>query len=808
MIIFPSSPKRASFLRAWSSARILAPLAVVLVPLLASAGVLSFAVDPAKSVIVLPDQADKVKQEAAAELQKHLKLVTGVEVKIVADGQTRTDKYAFHVGVPAPGDKKPLAPEEARWAVKPEAAYLYGNDDKGFGTQFAVYGFLEDQLGIRWVEPGDAGIAYQAQSPLKLQAGEFQWAPQLVFRSIRQGLRTDKPHRPKGIPEADAFLISAEEHNAKVADIVQWRKRMRMGGTRPGGSHAFATWWKQYGTTHPDYFALNKFGKREPVPLAKADQTDEFVKVCPSNPKVAEQVVKNWLPKKDVLPSADTGVNDGAENFCECETCRALDVPKEGEKPMTHLTDRYVHLSNLVAKEVRKHRPDAFVTMYAYLTTLYPPRKLKLEPNIVVQLVPYVDPLDVDVVKEHLEGWKKAGATRVAFRPNYHTKYMTTVLPLGIERQMYEVFQAAVANGCVSSDYDSLVENWPVTGFSDYVLARAMSDPVKTFEYWENHYCRGYGAAAGEVKDYFRYWRDEVWEKRLKPNVIRLANAGGAGDFARGLQWNLGDYYKLEDFDQAAAILGRAAEKSLTPAEKDRLNQLVLANEHARLFYQAVVAKPEDKAQFADALTAFRKQHKDDLHLLWVGVIGNEINNGDLTGLRIADEMKGYLKPWLKTELFWKFQLDPHDVGLKEKWQEKSWEEMAGWSDFRTDRQWERQFEFDEPNNLPEDVAKQIFNYDGVAWYATRHAVPSDWKGRGIFLRFGAVDESCRVYLNGKFVGERVYKNKNDWKTPFEIRIDPYIDWSRERQIITVRVHDQGGSGGIWRPVWIVSKNL
>lgn len=782
-------------------------LALALTIISAAVTTAAVVVDPAKAVIVLPTNADPLKQDAAQELQKHLNLVTGGAIEIVTGDQVPKGKYAFYVGVPKPGDDKPLASEEARWVITPKAGYLYGTEGRGKGALFAVYSFLESQLGIRWLEPGDVGIAYEEQVPLKLEAGEFQWIPQLVYRGIRQGLRKDRVPQPKGIPETDAFLISREAHNAEVADTIQWRDRMRMGGSRPGGSHAFSDWWKKYGKEHPQYFALNKFGKREPVPLAKAEQTDEFVKICPSNPKVVEQIVADWLPKIKHQRMVDAGVDDGIDNFCECSACQALDVPKEGEKPMSHLTDRYVYLANAVAREVRKHRPDAYVAMYAYLTTLDPPRKRKLEPNVLVQMVPYVDPLDVDVVKKHFEGWRNAGATQIAFRPNYHTKYMTTILPLGIEKQMFDVFQVAVANGTISADYDSLVENWPVTGMSDYILAHAMAEPSKAFTDWEDQYCQGYGPAADQVKAYFRYWRDEVWEKRLKPNITKLGNSGGAGDFARGLQWNLGDYYQLKDFEKAAAILDQATTTPLTPAQQDRLNQLKWANEHARLYLEAVIAKPEDKAKYAEALTTFRKKHKDDLRLLWVSVIGNEINNGDLTGLRVAEEMKGYLKPWLKTELFWKFQIDPQDVGLKEKWQDKPWDALSQWSDLRTDRFWEQQFAFDEPNNLPEELAGKISDYDGIGWYATRHAVPADWKGRQIFLRFGALDESGRIFVNGQLAGKREFKNKNDWKTPFEIRIDPQINWDRKEQVIVVRVEDSGGVGGIWRPVWIVSKN-
>ncbi len=761
-----------------------------------------------EAVIATPASAADWEADAARELQKHLALVLGQEPEIVST-EAEPAGYPFYVGVKPSHDETVMAPDEARWSISPTGTHFYGNGR--YAALFAVYSFLADQVGIDWIEPGDAGIVYKSRQKLLLPAGDFNWTPELMFRKIRLGNARTRQRMftlngdMKGFSD---FVPTLEEHNAFAAAVDQWQKRMRMGGSRPGGGHAFSNWWAKYGESNPEYFALNKNGRREPVPMAKPEQTDSFVKVCAGNPKVAERVVADWLPKRERIRYVNTGLNDGSQNFCECEKCRNLDVPRDGELTMTHLTDRYVYLTNGVAREIRKHRPDACATMYAYLTTLYPPRKMKVEPNVVVQLVPYVDPLDLDTVKEHLEGWKNAGATMLAFRPNYHCKYLTTTIPLGIEKQMFEVFQLAVQNGCISADYDSLTNNWPVTGFSDYVLAKAMADPSKSFEYWAERYYSAFGNAAQEVKEYFEYWRNELWDTRLQPNIRTICNTGGAGDFARGLLWSLGDYYRPADFRQAAAILKRAAAKELTAIEQERLGQLQLATEHARLMYEAIAAKPQEKAGFAEKLLAFRRQNKDRLRLQWVGVFANEVNNGDLTGLLIADQMKDYLKPWLQTNLFWKFKLDQNDSGLQQKWQQLNWEQMNDWLQFRTDRFLERQVEFDEPHNFPAETAEVIFTYDGIAWYATQQAIPQDWRGRQIFLRFGAVDESCWVYVNGQFAGEHIYKEKNDWKTPFEIPINNCIDWTAPQQTITVRVEDRGGMGGIWRRVWVVSKPL
>ena len=97
-------------------------------------------------------------------------------------------------------------------------------------------------------------------------------------------------------------------------------------------------------------------------------------------------------------------------------------------------------------------------------------------------------------------------------------------------------------------------------------------------------------------------------------------------------------------------------------------------------------------------------------------------------------------------------------------------------------------------------------NYDGIAWYATTVTVPADWQNRDVLLYFGAVDESCWIYVNDKPAGEHLFRNRDDWTTPFTIPINDVIDWSKPEQTIIVRVEDKAGAGGIWKPVWLVSK--
>lgn len=788
----------------------------------------TISVKPENAIIVVPSKIEgnpkqvsrltKLYKVASEELQKHFKLITGSDIPIVDDGNVPPGKYPFYIGIIPADDKKPIVSQESRWVITPKGACFYG-DTEGYGTgaQYAIYAFLETQLGIHWVEPGDQGIVFKKQSPLVLKFGNFNWIPKLMFRAIRQAYRIDK-RKTRTIPSSlipfKELYPTIAENNKKAEEDILWKKRMRMGGSRPGGGHSFTKWWDKYGKTHPEYFALNKFGKREPVEARKTEQTNEFVKICPSNPEVAEQIVADWLPLKARRKYVGALLNDGNNNFCECENCKKLDVLLKGEKFGEHVTDRYVYLANSVAKKVKKHRPDACVAMYAYLASIWPPRKLKVEPNVVVQVVPYVIPLDLDVTEEVIGGWQRAGAKMIAFRPNYHTKYHPFPLPLGIEKQMFDVFQLAVKNGCISADYDSLVGNWDLTGMADYVLAKSMAEPDKPFEHWEEQYCSAYGAAAEDAKKYFRYWREEVWEKRLKPNLKKIATTGRHGNFARGLAWAIhshyirsfkpegcNEYYNEKDFDITDKILLQAASRDLTPEQKKRVEQLILINQHSRLEFGAMYYRGSKGYEYSKKLLAFRKKYRSVLNVNWLSFLYCERVWGDICNLRLAKYLEKYPLPWIKTPFKWRFKMDPKNVGLKEKWQEKNWEETKDWKPIRVNVHWSNTYE--SPHI---ELKKKLKDYDGIGWYSFRIQTPDEMKGRKILLYFGGVDDSCWVYVNGKFAGKHISKKPADKNAPFEIKIDPFIKWDAETQHIMVRVEDLGGKGGVHKETWIVSK--
>lgn len=72
----------------------------------------------------------------------------------------------------------------------------------------------------------------------------------------------------------------------------------------------------------------------------------------------------------------------------------------------------------------------------------------------------------------------------------------------------------------------------------------------------------------------------------------------------------------------------------------------------------------------------------------------------------------------------------------------------------------------------------------GRAWYRRTVEIPADWQGRAVFLRFGAVNYYCQVWVNGHFVGDH-----EGGYTPFHFRIDAHLTGERRAEIVVKVVH-------------------
>ena len=767
-----------------------------------------------KAVIVVPENPDSIKKFAAGELQKHLSLITGQKTEIIESGKKLPDgSFPIYVGITYHDDKNPLQKEEARYRITPDAIYIYGEDTPGedifnlrrsrTGTLFAVYFFLENEFGVKWLEPGDWGIVYTPAKKIEFAKKEFSWVPQLKQRMIR-GSSGWKKAMQENLPKS--MVYNDSELSKKNADQAIWQKRMRMGSCMTlNYGHAFTTWWEKYGKEHPEYFALiQKTGKRAPYDYgSKPDR----IKMCVSNKGLQKQIVENWLAARKQNPQAYETINvceNDSAGYCECPECTKLDVSKEGEAFGEHMTDRYIWFSARILEMAREKVPDAKAVMYAYSVYRFPPRREKVPDGLILGFVP-------DCLRENeklnadYKEWRAAGAKELFLRPN--DMHLDPGLPIGFGRKMFESFKVGIDNGIIGTDYDSLHGFWEISGLGDYALARGNVYPDKNFDYWMNEYCSAFGPAKEEMKEYFKYWENN-WQKRIYPDKEKIREAGRYGNFRRGLIWNLADYFKPGDFDATDAILEKALSKSPDGNARKRIEKIKRANRHSRLTLEAIAvfsdkkSSAQERLAIARKLLKFREENRDRIDFCWPLLFGIEKEFGDITGIGWARTFGEKLSPAGNTFLSWRFKIDEKNEGLAGKWQDSKWDKIQKeWAPIVTSRSWENQ------PQLPTELSGKLKTYDGIGWYAARVKMDKDLKGKKLYLVFGAVDESCWIYVNGKKAGERLFKKDDDWKTPFTIRIDQEFDHSKEWQDIIVRVEDKAGMGGIWKPVWLAEES-
>jgi hypothetical protein len=112
----------------------------------------------------------------------------------------------------------------------------------------------------------------------------------------------------------------------------------------------------------------------------------------------------------------------------------------------------------------------------------------------------------------------------------------------------------------------------------------------------------------------------------------------------------------------------------------------------------------------------------------------------------------------------WEFFPDPGNQFTQERLPERGCTLVVPGS-------WEREF----PGN--EGVL-------GRGWYRRTIEIPATWREQAVFLRFGAVNYYCQVWVNGQVVGEH-----EGGYTPFAFRVDPVLKPGEPNTIVVKVVH-------------------
>jgi hypothetical protein len=146
---------------------------------------------------------------------------------------------------------------------------------------------------------------------------------------------------------------------------------------------------------------------------------------------------------------------------------------------------------------------------------------------------------------------------------------------------------------------------------------------------------------------------------------------------------------------------------------------------------------------------------------------------------------------------------DPENKGEANHWQAEEFND-ANWLKIGVDNVWEKQ-----PAGEAWAKAHNGAGYNGLAWYRNSFTIKPTKQPKRYTLLFGAVDEACVIWLNGRKLLTRPYPyegDKESWMMPFEADITKHIRFDRPN-ILAVRVEDKSGAGGIWKGVKLSISN-
>lgn len=639
------------------------------------------AVDPAAAVIVLPEKSNGVEQFAADELQYHIEKATGVKLAVVDENALAGSaaKYRYYVGATAAAKAagipvSALSDEERVLKSVADGLCLLGGDSPmaktavtglssacARGTLYAVYDFLENELGVLWLWPGELGTHVPKRTTLPADPIDRSGCEPLVMRywwgvgganeKTMYGW-TDVAARKRFHDEQALFLT-----RQRVGKRVDFRS-----------GHAFGKFVERFFKTHPEYFQLKPDGTRGPWHPGEAGWN---CSMCVSNPDLPKIVVADWYERYSKvagkgrfpeMPVVNACEND-TPGACRCENCRAWDGPdprfklneywngsrdadpemssslgiygrladmnrwgESATKPPTrhsaNVGDRYAKFYNAVLAEARKKVPEARVVAYAYQNYLEGPMVTKVDPAVIIDFVPRMYlPYDRDE-SEHLRmcwtNWRKAGVKDLIFRPNFTHAFGG--FPVDQARQYCEDIAWCADRGLYGITLDSIMGSYSAEAMHDYAITRSFRDPKRGYEKAREDMLSAFGTAKKEVARYLDYveshsksWTHDSFEAIRRANPIRGGIFGGGFNRQANI---LGDFYTDGFFTDVYAMLDAAVKAAKGDAEVVArigfLRKGIVNTEltrKTRLAKKAFDADPKNAGKKAAFETAFAKMN-------------------------------------------------------------------------------------------------------------------------------------------------------------------------------------------------------
>jgi hypothetical protein len=525
--------------------------------------------------VICYESQDVYGKKAALVLKEYLDKILGISFKLKDAIGEQAKAQGIYVGnrvLPEEllTDVKQYQPDE-EWlcleSVKGKI-YLYGNDAKNFnGTLRAVFTFLEEQLGVRWLWPGKIGTVIPRYATIRIPELHVTSSPSMKIRDAIFGY-------------PDYF--SKNEEN----ELKDWVAHQKFGRSilpyeGSGFQHNFHKYItpEEHGESNPEYFSLvnprNWIGAAKPTKPTRTNQNhSQYWQLCTSNSNVrkiiAEKIIGNDTEGLQSISPLD------GYYYCECEKCKSLDKYKwEDAFTIPDLSNRIFDFVKDVAEQVYAQSPKSKVGIYSYVPFVYTPDNIdKFPDNVYVALTyaccEFYNKTEKGFFEERVSGFNRLGA-KIVGREYWGCHYYLN-LPWLHTKLIEENLKFLAQNGCVGL-YGEAGKDWSNNALNYYVLAKMMWNVNLKREDIITDFCRSaFGKAAEEMRNYFEFVENHIakwFENKYSKGKHKIAYAGSFPYAERICDFI--DMFDRNFFAEAKKLLAEARTMVDTDEHRERI---------------------------------------------------------------------------------------------------------------------------------------------------------------------------------------------------------------------------------------------
>ena len=549
--------------------------------------------------IVMSHPAHETVKLACDELEKFVQQMSGaalpVQTELVADGEKeilvgRSGRLA-HYGIEVDWDEL----GEEGYVMRAGEGYLLLAGATPRGTLYAVYAFLEEELGCRWFA-SDCSLIPKRN---RLTFGELN--------------RTDRP----AFESREAYWRDAFDGDFAVRNRMNGNKAdisVRQGGRMKfyNFHHSFNDLVpvEKYFDAHPEYFSEVN-GKR----------LRERTQLCLSNPEVFHltvEGVKKWIRENPDCRVFSVAQNDWY-NYSTCPECARVDA-EEGSPAGSMI--RFV---NRVAEAIEKDYPNVLIHTFAYQYTRKAPRHVRPRHNVIVRLCSieccFSHPLNGELIApldpradetpgecksrgenaflRDLQDWSRIAERLYVW--DYVTQFSNYLIPMpnfDVLDKNLRLFREMGVKGVFEQGNFSHGGGGHLVELEAYLQAKLLWNPDCDMQAHMDDFLRGYygEAAAPYVREYI-----ELWQRAARPWHVTI----GAQEDA--------PFIRDEVIERSVELLGEALFFTEKQENRARLQKLMLCMEYL-LISRMPLGTPGRNALIARFGWEAREAGIDEIH--------------------------------------------------------------------------------------------------------------------------------------------------------------------------------------------------